>query len=286
MTRGLPGLLALAALVWVMTGLMVVEPDEVAVITRFGAVDRTAQAGLGLRAPWPIEADERVFVTQSRQAAPGARRLLTGDTNLVDLELAVQYVVGDPVAWVTGLQDPDAAVAAEALAAATELIATLEVDVLLTTGRAALEQGIQRRAQLQLDAFEAGVRLTSIEVRELAPPPAVVDAFNDVSSARGDRETLALSADAYASQVVPDARGQASRTLEEAQGAATVRTQQAQADVARFVALAAVETAAPAATRLELQQRALEQIGPRVEVVVAHPGTEVVLPAPEVSVQP
>lgn len=278
MKTALPALLGLAALVWASTGLMVVGPDEVAVITRFGAVDRTAQAGLGLRAPWPVEADQRVLVTQSRQAQPGARRLLTGDTNLVDLELAVQYVVGDPVAWFTGLIDADQAVADEALAAATELIATLEVDVLLTTGRAALEQGIQGRAQAQLDALGAGVRLTSIEVRGLAPPPAVVDAFNDVSSARGDRETLALSADAYASQVVPDARGQAARTLEEARGGATVRSQQAQADVARFAALSSVEANAPAATRLELQQQALEQIGRRVELVVAHPGTQVVLP--------
>ncbi len=281
MTRVLPALLVLGALAWSATGLMVVGPDEVAVVLRFGAVDRTAAAGLNFRAPWPIESDERIAFTASRQAEPGSRRLLTGDTNLVDLELAAQYVVGDPVAWVTGLADPDAAVAAETLAAATELVATLEVDVLLTTGRAALEQGIQQRAQARLDAVGAGVRLTSIEVRELAPPPAVVDAFNDVSSARGDRETLALSADAYASQVVPDARGQAARTVEEASAGSTVRTQAAQADIERFEVLSAAHADAPAITRLELQHQALETIGPRVEVVVARGGTEVELSLPE-----
>jgi len=281
LSRALSALLGVVVVAWAATGLMGVGPDEVAVVLRFGAVDRTAAAGLGLRAPWPLEADERVLVTASRKAEPGARRLLTGDTNLVDLEVAAQYVVGDPVAWVTGLADPDAAVAAEALAAATELIAALEVDVLLTTGRAALEQGIQQRAQARLDQLGAGVRLTSIEVRELAPPPAVVDAFNDVSSARGDRETLALSADAYASQVVPDARGQAARAVEEATGAATVRTRVAQADIARFAGLVAVHEHAPEATKLELQQQTLAGIGPRLEVVVARAGTEVELPREE-----
>lgn len=279
MSRVLPLLVALVALGWAATGLMFVGADEVAVVYRFGAVSRTAGAGLSLRLPWPVASDERVAVLTSRSAEPGPRRLLTGDTNLVDLELAVQYVVADPVAFLTGLIDANETVADEALAAATEMVATLEVDVLLTTGRTALEQGIARRGQARLDALGAGVRLTSIEVRGLAPPPAVVDAFNDVSSARGDRETLALSADAYSSQVVPDARGQAARRHEEAHATASVRVSRAQGDIARFEALAAAHADAPWATRLELQVQALEGIGDRVELVVARPGTELVLPA-------
>ncbi len=286
MSGRLPGLVAVVALAWAATGVLVVGPDEVAVVFRFGEVVRTAEAGLGVRLPWPVGSDERVAVTVSRQSEPGSRRLLTGDTNLVDLELTVQYVVGDPVVFVTGLADVDQTVADVALAAATELVAALEVDVLLTTGRAALEQGIEQRAQARLDSLSAGVRLTSIEVRELAPPPAVVDAFNDVSSARGDRETLALSADAYSSQVVPDARGQAARKREEARASASRRTNQAKGDIHRFGVLSSAHAAAPKATRLELQHGALEEVGDRVELVVARPGTEWVFSEGEPREQP
>jgi membrane protease subunit HflK len=280
LNRTLTVLLAVAALGWSATGVLFVAAEEVAVVFRFGAVIRTEKAGLRLRLPWPIESDERVAVTASRRAEPEPRRLITGDTNLVDLALAVEYVIADPVAYLTGLSDAAQAVSDQAMAAASELVATLEVDFLLTTGRATLEQGIKEHTQIRLDALNAGLRIRSVEVRELAPPPAVVDAFNDVSSARGDQETLALSADAYQSQVVPDARGQAARIHEESLARASVRTNQAQADISRFNALQAVYADSPEATRLALQHQALTEIGSRVEVVVAHAGTQFVLSAP------
>ncbi len=280
MSRRLLGLIPLAALAWAVSGTLVVGPDEVAVIYRFGAVSRTAGAGLGYRLPGPLEWDERVVVTASRRTEPTVLRLLTGDTNVVDLEVAAKYVVVDPVAFSTSLQEPAGAVTDQTLAAATELVATMEVEELLTTGRAALERGIRGLAQRRLDALSAGLGLTSVEVLALTPPSPVLDAFNDVSSARGDKETLALSADAYASEVVPDARGHAARRVEEAHAAASERIAQAQADISRFQALASAHAEAAEATRLELRQRSLETIGGRVEIVVARPETVLVLPLP------
>ena len=278
------GVMVLAA--WLASGVLAVGPDEVAVVTRLGAVDRTVDAGLGYRLPWPLERDERVAVTAARRAEPGARRLLTGDTNLVDLELAVQFAVSDAVAFLTGPAEPERLVTDQVLSAATGLVSTLEVEGLLTTGRTALALGIERDAQARLDALSVGIAITSVEVLSLGPPPAVVDAFNDVSSARGDQETLALSAEGYRSEVLPSARGQAARRTEEARARASERIARAQAEVLRFESLARAHTDAPGATRLELQQWSLERIGGRVEVVVAQPGAEVVLPAPWVQEGP
>ena len=267
-------LLALGFVGLTASGLMVVDSDEVAVVYRLGAVDRSVGAGLGIRLPWPLEQDERVEVSTVRRAELPERRLLTGDTNLIDLALVAQYSVADPVAFSVSLADPERAVADEVAAVATEMVATLEVDVLLTTGRGALETGVRTAAQARLDALGAGVALASVEVAKLAPPPAVVDAFNDVSSARGDRETLALSAEGYASEVVPDARGEASRLVEQATGQASQLTARAQGDAARFLELAEQDRRA---TRLQLWSSAVAEVGAAAEVRVARPGVEVIL---------
>ncbi len=272
---GLVGVLALGA--FAASGVMFVDSDEVAVVYRLGAVDRSVASGLGLRLPWPLETDERVEVSTVRRALIDERRLLTGDTNLVDVALVAQYSVSDPVAFSVALSDPDGVVVDSVMAAVTEIVATVEVDTLLTTGRGALEQGVRAAAQARLDALHAGVALASVEVAKLAPPPAVVDAFNDVSSARGDRETLALSAEGYASEVVPEARGTAARWVEEATGSASQVTARAQSDSTRFLELAGQDDPS---LRWELWKKAAAEVGRSADVRVARAGTQLVLPAP------
>lgn len=257
-------------------GLMVIDSGEEAVIYRLGAVSRTATAGLALRAPRPFESDERVAVAEARRVETGERRLLTGDTNLVDLDLVVQYSISDAVAYSLGATEPEALVASAVTAAAAELVSTMEVDTLMTTGRAALQRALRERAQRDLSSY--GLLLADVDVRELAPPPAVVEAFNDVSSARGDKETLALSADAYVSQVIPDARGAAAQAVEQARARASAIVAEAQGEVARFRALRAAYAAAPEALRAQLRAETLEAIGAEITAVGAGPGSEVRLP--------
>ena len=257
-------------------GLMVIDSGEEAVIYRFGAVSRTATAGLALRAPRPFESDERVAVAEARRVETGERRLLTGDTNLVDLDLVVQYSVSDAVAYSLGTTEPEALVASAVTAAAAELVSTMEVDTLMTTGRAALQRALRERAQRDLSAY--GLLLAVVDVRELVPPPAVVEAFNDVSSARGDKETLALSADAYVSQVIPDARGASAQAVERAKARASAIVAEAQGEVARFRALRAAYAAAPEALRAQLRAETLEAIGAEITAIGAPPGGELRLP--------
>ena len=270
--------LLLASLAYLATGLLVVEPGEKAVIYRLGAVDRAQGSGLGLRAPWPLEWDQRVGVEEIRRVEPGQRRLLTGDTNLVELALAVQYSVSDPVAWLTGTEHPDAIVAAEVAGAAAEVVSGMEVDSLLTEGRVVLQRRVKEHAQSLLDDLGVGVRLASIEVRNLVPPSAVVDAFNDVSSAQGDQETLALAADAYASELGPRSRGAKTALLEEARAGATGLLARAEAEISRFLALQKEARVSPEATRITLRNDLLEAIGSRVNVLAAGEGSEIRLP--------
>ncbi len=257
------------------SSLVVVDTGDVAVVYRFGAVDRTLGAGLGLRAPWPIEQHEVVDVSEVRRSEPGPRRMLTGDTNLVDVDLIIQYRVADPVAFQLGMADAEETLAGVVFAVTKDRVATMGVDVLLTTGRTELQQGAAQSANELLERLSTGLRVDAVEVREITPPPDVLDAFKDVSSARGDRETLALAAEAYASKRLPQVRGSAAEEMESAKTFAADRAAQTSGDVSRFQEFLEAKRAAPRAVRAQLWLETARAVGDRVEVMPLRDGTEV-----------
>ena len=261
---------------WLATGLFVVETGDVAVVFRLGAIDRTAQAGLGVRLPWPLETHEVVRVSEVRRVEPGRTRMLTGDTNLVDLDLVVQITVADPAQWLTGTADPEAEAAAIVTAVATDVVATMDVDRLLTTGRTDLQRRVLRDAQAVLTTLHTGARLDAVDIRELTPPPAVVDAFNDVSSARGDRETLALGAEAYTSRRIPETRGATATLMSGAHARAAERVSRAKADIARFQAAAASPN--PRAELARLRAETWSNAAQQADIRVVPAGSVVQLP--------
>ncbi len=272
------GLLAVAGLGAALACTRVVPSGEVAVIFRLGAVHRQRPPGLTFALPWPLERVERVNIGEVRRLSPGPVRLLTGDTNLVDLDLIVQVTVRDPAAWLTAAGDPDALARAATLSAAAEVVRAMGVDALLTTGRAELQQLARASAQAELDRAGVGLHIDAVEVRELSPPPAVVDAFNDVSSARGDRETLALGAEAAASERLPQARGEADARVQAARAAAAVRAARARAHLQRVDALLPAWQASPAAVEARLRSESLGRIGAAVQLRAAPAGAALAAP--------
>lgn len=260
------------------SSVMMVDPAEVAVVYRFGAVDRVVGAGLGFRLPI-VERAERIRVTEVRRIELPRRRLLTEDTNLVELEIVVQFSVSDPVLFALVHEDPEKVVAAEVASALNARVAAVAVDALLTTGRTELQQVLMDAGQASLDALGTGVRLVAIDVRDLVPPAAVVNAFNDVSSAKGDQETMRLAADSYASKVLPEVRGKAAQLEQEALAGAAEQSARADGDIARFQALLPAWRSDPAATRIQLREELWAKIGPKAQVMVVPPGSDVALPS-------
>ncbi len=263
---------------WLASGLMVVDTGQKALIYRFGAIARVQSAGLHARLPWPVEHDERINVTEVRRVEPPGRRLLTADTNLVQLAMVVQYTVGDPVAWTLVSTDPEAVISDLVQAAAMVGAASMDVDTLLTTGRADLERQVLEAGQRVVEDRNLGVRLVAVDVRELVPPGPVVDAFNDVSSARGDRETLALSAEAYTSKLLPDVRGQAAQAEEHARAESARRIAGARADTTRFDELHAAWRLDREGTRIDLHAAVLDAVAPHIEILMVPAGAEISLP--------
>ncbi len=278
--RALLAAVALALSGWLASGVMMVDTGQKALVYRFGAIERVQGAGLGLRLPWPVERDERLNVTEVRRVELPARRLLTADTNLVQLSMVAQYTVGDPAAWTLASSDPERVIAGFIQSEVMASAASMTVDELLTTGRADLERQVLQACQRAVDGQGLGVRLVAVDVRELAPPGPVVDAFNDVSSARGDRETLALSAEAYASKLLPDVRGDSAEAAEQARSASAQRLARTRAEVARFQQLHRAWRADRAATRVELHALALQEVAPHLAVITAPPGVEIAIPMP------
>jgi membrane protease subunit HflK len=277
----LPAALGLAGISWLASGVMMVQSGQVALVERFGAITRTVDAGIHLRLPWPVERDGRLNLTEQRRLDTPSRRVLTGDTNLVQMALVVQFKVRDAVAFTTATAEPERVITSEVLAAATRSAAAMSVDDLLTSGRAELQRRVLEEAQAHLDRFDSGVELVAVEIRELNPPETVVDAFNDVSSARGDRETLSLSAEAWVSKTLPEVRGRASQRLESARTRASRATARARGEASRVESLQAAWREDPAGTREDLRAEALRAVAPRVDVVVAPVGAEILLPGPK-----
>ena len=275
MTRWL-GLVVLAVLS--ASSAVFVGSGDVAVVYRFGVIDRTLTAGLGLRAPWPIEQHEIVDVSEVRRVETGKVRMLTGDTNLIDVDLIIQYTVSDPVAYQVGLAEPEETITSVVFGVTKDIIATMGVDVLLTTGRAQLQQEAERAAQALLDRHRTGLRLAAVEVRELTPPPAVLDAFKDVSSARGDRDTLALAAEAYVSKRLPEVRGVSAEQIESSKAYAAERHARASGDVVRFSQLRNAHRVAPQSTKAQLWTETVNRIGQQATIHALRDATEITIP--------
>ena len=152
------------------------------------------------------------------------------------------------------------------------------MEELLSGGRNVHQRRIKEAAESDLDSVGSGVCLASIEVRNLGPPSAVVYAFNDVSSAQGDQQTLALAAEAYASELGPRSRGAKVALLEEARAASTERLARTEAEISRFLALQKEARHSPEATRISLRNDLLKSIGSRVKVIAVGEGSEIRLP--------
>jgi len=274
----LKGVIGAAALIGVMSSsLVIVDSGDVAVVYRFGAVDRTLNSGLGVHAPWPIEHHEIVDVSEVRRAEPGQIRMLTGDTNLVDIDLVIQYSVTDPIVYQLGLADAEPTLVGVVFSVTKDIIATMSVDTLLTTGRTQLQQDAEAAAQDVLDQYSTGLRVDAVEVRELRPPPAVLDAFKDVSSARGDKETFALAAEGYASKRLPEVRGMAAEQTEKAKAYSAERAAHTSGDVARFASLLQAKRSSPRSTRTQLWVETIQKVGKTADVHILRGETEIVI---------
>ncbi|MCL4294592.1 MAG: FtsH protease activity modulator HflK [Anaerolineae bacterium] len=292
-------LVGLALLLYLLSGLYTVRPGEVAVVRRFGQViTPRVTEGLHYRLPWPIEQETIINVSEVRREsigltepeaeehplhleAPGKLQVLSGDTNIVDYEVIVQYQISDPVAYLFNVDYPHYQLIRDAVrAAVTQVSGSTGVDAILTTERQTFQNTLRQQVQALLDESNSGLAVVGVSLQKAYPPDEVADAFRDVSSAREDKDKAINEAEGYANSIIPEARGEANRTLAEAAGYAKIQVDQATGAAESFKSiLAEYQTNSKIygedVTRFRLYVETMEKILPRVQTYIVQRGERI-----------
>ena len=266
-------------LVWLGSGVFIVQEGQQAVVTSFGRYTSTRDAGIQFRWPYPFQAHETVAVTQLRSVEVGRNTvvqatglrdssMLTQDENIVDIRFTVQYRLKDARAFLFENRAPDDAVVQAAESAVREIVGRSKVDAVLYEQRAALSADLVKSIQVQLDRLNAGVLVDNVNVQNVQVPEQVQAAFNDAVKAGADRDRFRNEGQAYAADVIPKAQGTAARLRQEAEGYRATVVAQAEGDAQRFRSVLAEYQKAPAVTRDRLYLETMQSIYANVSKVL------------------
>ena len=262
------------------SGIFTVAADEQAVVRRFGRVTARLGPGLHYRLPWPVDQVDVLKTTTVMKTGVGFQlpdgeavsvtgmELLTGDTNIISVAIAIQFVIANPAAYLFEVEAPAALIGRVAESVLTETVIGMPVDEVLTTGRLAIQERVKLGTQAILDRYVSGIQLTSASIMTITLDSAVAQAFQDVASASADRENKINEGRAYANNIVPKARGEAQSLVLAAQSYREQRVAEAVGNTSRFLELLAEYTKAPEITRSRLYLEAMEKILPKVKKYV------------------
>ncbi len=266
------GLLAmLVAVIWLASGFYIVDASQRGLVLQFGKFKETTEPGLRWRLPWPIQSNEIVNLTGVRTVEVGYRGsekskvlkealMLTDDENIVSVQFAVQYLLKDPKNYIFKNRNPDDAVIGAAETAIREVVGKSRMDFVLYEGRDVIAANTQKLIQEILDRYETGVQIRSVTMQSTQPPEQVQAAFDDAVKAGQDRERQKNEGQAYANDVIPRARGAASRLMQEADGYRQRMIATAEGDASRFKQILVEYNKAPEVTRQRLYLETIQQV--------------------------
>ncbi len=276
--RGIVILFLVALVVWTLTGLYRVQPDEQGVVLLFGKWVETTQPGLNWFFPAPIgttltpkvERINRVDVgfrgaadvrglTAARDI-PEESLMLTGDQNIADVDFTVFWRIKDAGEFLFNIRDPETTVKVAAESAMREVVGQSPLQEALTGGRQQIEQRMLEVLQDILDSYGAGISVTQVQLLKVDPPQPVIDAFNEVQRARQDKERKQNEAVAYRNRIIPTARGEAARINQEAEAYKEKVIKEAQGEAKRFLSVYETFLAAKDVTTRRLYLEALEEV--------------------------
>ena len=248
--------LIILIIIWALSGLYRVLPDEQGVVLRFGKFVSTTQPGLNYHLPYPIENVITPKVTKVNRIDIGFRSerdsgftsggvadvpeeslMLTGDENIVNIDFSVFWVIKDAGKFLFRIQDPEGTVKAAAETAMREVIARSKIQPILTEGRSVIENDTEEIIQQILDEYNSGIQITQVQTQKADPPDQVIDAFRDVQAARADMERSKNEAEAYSNDVIPRARGEAARILQAAEAYKKQVVAKSEGEASRFLAI-------------------------------------------------
>ena len=268
---GIGLVLMLVIVVWLGSSFYIVDASQRGVVLQFGRFKETTEPGLRWRLPWPVQSHEIVNVTGVRTVEVGYRGsdknkvlkealMLTDDENIVMVQFAVQYLLKDPKAYLFNNRHPDDTVMQAAETAIREVVGKNKMDFVLYEGRDQIAANTQKLIQDILDRYDTGIQVLKVNMQSTQPPEQVQAAFDDAVKAGQDRERHKNEGQAYANDVIPRARGAASRLMEEATGYRQRIIVTAEGDASRFKQILAEYSKAPEVTRSRMYLETVQQV--------------------------
>jgi modulator of FtsH protease HflK len=262
---------AIVAFLWLVSGFFIVQEGQTGVILTFGKYSHMTPAGFNWRWPYPIQAHEIVNVSQVRTVEVGYRSsvknkqakeslMLTDDENIIDIQFAVQYKLKNASEWVFNNRDQDEMVRQVAESSIREIVGKSKMDFVLYEGREKVAFDVGQLMQQITERYKAGVQITNVTMQGVQPPEQVQAAFDDAVKAGQDRERQKNEGQAYANDVIPRARGAASRLQQEAEAYRSRVVANAQGDASRFKQVLVEYQKAPAVTRDRMYLDTMQQI--------------------------
>ena len=259
---------------WLLTGVYIVGPDEVGVVRTFGEFTRITQSGLNWKFPAPIETANTPKITEVKRIEIGFRSLkngqyrtvekeslmLTGDENIVDAEMIVQYKIKDPVSYLFNIVEPELTVRQAAEASLRTVVGRNKIDETLTTGKFSIQEETKLQLQAILDKYESGIHVVAVQLQDVSPPKEVIGAFKDVASAKEDKNRMINQAEGYRNDIIPKARGEAQAMIREAEGYKEARIARAEGDVAKFSSVLKEYRIAKGVTETRLFLETIEEV--------------------------
>lgn len=286
---GIPLLLALV--IGLFTSIYTVQPEEVAVIRRFGAYTGTSDPGLHFKLPFGIDTVERVPAQQRllkeefgfRTANPaepsvysnadftGESLMLTGDLNIIEVTWVVQYRIQDPQKFLFNIREQQQTLRDASESVMRRIVGNRLGSNVLTVERVEIATSAREELQEIMDSYDSGIEISTVELQDVVPPQLVQPAFNEVNVSRQERERMINEAEKRRNQQIPRVRGEALQMVAEAEGYATERVNRAHGEVVRFNAIFKEYQSAPDVTRRRLYLEALESVLPKVQKIYVMP---------------
>lgn len=277
--------IAVIIAIYLLTGIYTIGPSEVGLVKQFGRYVATVDPGIHYHLPAPIQSVVAVNVLEVRKEEIGFRTIspppspryqtvetealmLTGDGNIAHVEMIVQYRVKDAEQFAFNIINPKVIVKQAAEAVLREQVATRTLDETLTEERDVIGTDTVIALQSLLDVYGAGIVVGNIQLQDVKPPREVITAFDDVNSARQDKEKLINKAEEYAMDILPRARGQAQEIANQAEAYKQERIKRAEGDVARFLEVLTKYELGEEVTRTRMYIETMESILPGMEKII------------------
>ena len=281
-------LIGIFVVLWLLTGVYIVGPDEVGVVQTLGKYSRAAQSGLNYHFPYPIETVSTPKVTEVKRIEIGFRTvgknqyqtisreslMLTGDENIVDAEMIVQYRIKDPVAYTFNFIEPELTVRQASEASLRTVVGRHNIDEALTSGKFMIQEEAIELIQNILDKYNTGILVVAVQLLDVRPPEQGISAFKDVASAKEDKNRMVNQAEGYRNDVIPKARGEAQAQIREAEGYKKARIARAEGDVSKFNAVLKEYRKSKEVTETRLFLETAEEILSNREKIIVPDGKE------------